>query len=98
MASAVCLLFFSTQQYEQQVVWINSESPTNYTSLVFAIWRLDMLLQDNKQHYSQFKQQTIMNIFAGLQVYAGKWNVTDSRSFNDEEKAMISRAEVVASE
>lgn len=39
-----------------------------------------------------------MNIFAGLQVYAGKWNVTDSRSFNDEEKAMISRAEVVASE
>ena len=39
-----------------------------------------------------------MNIFAGLQVYAGKWNVTDSRSFNDEDKAMISRAEVVASE
>ena len=39
-----------------------------------------------------------MNIFAGLQVYAGKWNVVDSRSFNDEEKAMISRAEVVASE
>ena len=39
-----------------------------------------------------------MNIFAGLQVYAGKWNVIDSRSFNDEEKALISRAEVVASE
>ena len=39
-----------------------------------------------------------MNIFAGLQVYAGKWNVVDSRSFNDEEKAMINRAEVVASE
>jgi len=39
-----------------------------------------------------------MNIFAGLQVYAGKWNVVDSRSFNDEEKAMISRAEVVLSE
>ena len=39
-----------------------------------------------------------MNIFAGLQVYAGKWNVVDTRSFNDEEKAMISRAEVVASE
>ena len=39
-----------------------------------------------------------MNIFAGLQVYAGKWNVVDSRSFNDEEKALISRAEVVASE
>ena len=39
-----------------------------------------------------------MNIFAGLQVYAGKWDVVDSRSFNDEEKAMISNAEVVASE
>ena len=39
-----------------------------------------------------------MNIFAGLQVYAGKWNVVDSRSFNDEEKALISRAEVVPSE
>ena len=39
-----------------------------------------------------------MNIFAGLQVYAGKWNVISSRSFNDEEKAMINRAEVVASE
>ena len=39
-----------------------------------------------------------MNIFAGLQVYAGKWKVVDSRSFNDEEKAMINRAEVVASE
>ena len=39
-----------------------------------------------------------MNIFAGLQVYAGKWNVVGTRSFNDEEKAMISRAEVVASE
>ena len=39
-----------------------------------------------------------MNIFAGLQVYAGKWNVVGSREFNDEEKAMINRAEVVASE
>ena len=39
-----------------------------------------------------------MNIFAGLQVYAGKWNVVDSRSFNDEEKALIARAEVVPSE
>ena len=39
-----------------------------------------------------------MNIFAGLQVYAGKWNVVDSRSFNNEEKALISRAEVVPSE
>ena len=39
-----------------------------------------------------------MNIFSSLQVYAGKWNVVDTRSFNDEEKAMIKRAEVVASE
>ena len=39
-----------------------------------------------------------MNIFAGLQVYAGKWNVVDSRGFNAEEKAMITRAEVVPSE
>ena len=39
-----------------------------------------------------------MNIFAGLQVYAGKWNVTAERSFDAEEKAMILRAEVVPSE
>lgn len=39
-----------------------------------------------------------MNIFAGLQVYAGKWNVVSSREFNDEEKAAVKRAEVVASE
>ena len=39
-----------------------------------------------------------MNVFAGLQVYAGKWNVIDTRNFNDEEKALISRAEVVPSE
>ena len=39
-----------------------------------------------------------MNIFAGLQVYADKWSVVDSRGFNDEEKAMIKRAEVVPSE
>lgn len=41
-----------------------------------------------------------MNIFAGLQVYAGKWAVVEdkTRSFNDEEKALIDRAEVVASE
>ena len=30
-----------------------------------------------------------MNIFAGLQVYAGKWNVVDSRGFNAEELSMI---------
>lgn len=39
-----------------------------------------------------------MNIFAGLQVYAGKWNVIDSRGFNAEELSMIQRAEVVPSE
>ena len=41
-----------------------------------------------------------MNIFSGLQVYAGKWTVVESmtRGFNDEEKAMILRAEVVPSE
>ena len=70
----------------------------NYTSLVFEVGRLAGQSQDNKQQLLTIKQQTIMNIFAGLQVYAGKWNVVDSRSFNDEEKAMIDRAEVVASE
>ena len=41
-----------------------------------------------------------MNIFAGLQVYGGKWAVVEdkTRGFSDEEKAMISRAEVVPSE
>jgi hypothetical protein len=39
-----------------------------------------------------------MNIFSGLQVYGGSWNVVAERDFNDEEKALISRAEVVASE
>ena len=39
-----------------------------------------------------------MNIFQSLQVYAGKWNVVGSRALNDEEKAMIKRAEVVPSE
>lgn len=41
-----------------------------------------------------------MNIFAGLQVYGGKWQVVEdkTRNFTDEEKAMITKAEVVASE
>ena len=39
-----------------------------------------------------------MNIFAGLQVYGGSWNVVADRNFSDEEKALISRAEVVPSE
>lgn len=39
-----------------------------------------------------------MNIFSGLQVYGGSWNVVKSRSFDAEEIALISKAEVVASE
>ena len=41
-----------------------------------------------------------MNIFSGLQVYGGSWNVVadKTRGFNAEELALIDRAEVVASE
>lgn len=39
-----------------------------------------------------------MNIFSGLQVYGGSWNVVKSRSFDAEEIALINKAEVVASE
>ena len=39
-----------------------------------------------------------MNVFAGLNVYGGKWNVTSERSFNAEEIAEVKKAEVVASE
>ena len=39
-----------------------------------------------------------MNIFAGLQVYGGSWNVTNSRSFEAEEIAAVKRAMVVSSE
>lgn len=39
-----------------------------------------------------------MNIFAGLQVYGGSWEVTASRRFNAEEIAAVKRAQVVASE
>ena len=39
-----------------------------------------------------------MNIFAGLQVYGGSWNVVDERSFEAEEIAAVKKAEVVASE
>lgn len=41
-----------------------------------------------------------MNIFSGLQVYGGSWNVVEekTRSFNAEELALIDHAEVVASE
>jgi hypothetical protein len=50
MASAVCLLFFSRQQYEQQLYEQQSESPVNYTSLVLEAGRLAGQLRDNKQH------------------------------------------------
>ena len=39
-----------------------------------------------------------MNIFAGLQVYGGKWNVTSERGFEAEEIAAVKKAEVVSSE
>jgi len=38
------------------------------------------------------------NIFSGLQVYGGKWNVVDSRNMNAEEINAVSRAEVVSSD
>lgn len=39
-----------------------------------------------------------MNIFESLNVYAGKWNVVNSRGFSAEEQAAVLRAEVVPSE
>ena len=39
-----------------------------------------------------------MNIFAGLQVYGGSWNVVNSRGFEAEEIAAVNKAEVVSSE
>lgn len=39
-----------------------------------------------------------MNIFAGLQVYGGSWQVKSERSFDSEEIAAVTKAEVVASE
>ena len=39
-----------------------------------------------------------MNIFAGLQVYGGSWNVTSERNFEAEEIAAVKKAEVVASQ
>ena len=39
-----------------------------------------------------------MNIFSGLQVYGGSWNVTDTRAFTPDEIAAVSKAQVVASE
>lgn len=39
-----------------------------------------------------------MNIFEGRTVYGGSWNVVDSRSFDAEEIAAVSKAEVVSSQ
>ena len=39
-----------------------------------------------------------MNIFAGLQVYGGSWNVVGSRAFDAEEIAAVKSAQVVSSE
>ena len=39
-----------------------------------------------------------MNIFQGLQVYGGSWNVVNSRGLDAEEIAAVKKAEVVSSE
>ena len=39
-----------------------------------------------------------MNIFDGLNVYGGKWNVVNSREFTADECALVKSAEVVSSE
>ena len=39
-----------------------------------------------------------MNIFSALTVYAGKWNVTDTRSFSPDEVAAVESATVVDSQ
>lgn len=39
-----------------------------------------------------------MNLFAGRKVYAGKWSVKETRSFNDEELGMVIKAQVVPSD
>ena len=39
-----------------------------------------------------------MNIFNALRVYAGKWNVTNSRSFSEEEIKAVKSATVVDSQ
>ena len=39
-----------------------------------------------------------MNVFSSLMVYAGKWNLKASRSFEAEEIAAVSEAEVVPSQ
>jgi hypothetical protein len=39
-----------------------------------------------------------MNIFSSLRVYAGKWNVKNSRSFSEDEIAAVDKATVVDSQ
>ena len=39
-----------------------------------------------------------MNVFEGLNVYGGKWNVVSNRDFAAEEIAMVRNAEVVSSD
>ena len=39
-----------------------------------------------------------MNIFSKLRQYAGKWSVSDSRNFTQEEIAVVERNEIVASQ
>jgi len=39
-----------------------------------------------------------MNIFSSLRVYAGKWNVKETKKFSEEEIALVDRAEVVDSQ
>ena len=39
-----------------------------------------------------------MNIFSSLRVYAGKWNVKETKKFSAEEIALVDRAEVVDSQ
>lgn len=39
-----------------------------------------------------------MNIFSGLTVYAGKWNLKSSRNFNEEEISAVASAVVVPSD
>ena len=42
--------------------------------------------------------QGIMNAFEGLKVYGGNWEVVSSRSFQQEELALVDKAEVVSSD
>lgn len=39
-----------------------------------------------------------MNVFAGLNVYGGSWNVVNRRSFEPSEVAQVKSAEVVSSD